>query len=66
MENLLLLLLEKIQYDFCEDDEEVQGHWKIDTSINGDGTVRAVVEYAPFSDSPFLPARMHYRIERVW
>jgi hypothetical protein len=57
--DLLNLLLELIQYDFAEDDENVQGNWKITYVDNC-----VVVDYQPFPDSPFPAAIMGYRIER--
>lgn len=58
--SLLELTVGSIEYDFREDDDSVQGTW--DIRLNGE---HLTIEYLPFSDSPYQPARERYRIVRV-
>lgn len=58
--DLLSLILDKIEYDFCEDDDDVQGTWSIYRDEN-----YISIAYEPFSDSPFPATTMRYRFERL-
>lgn len=60
MDDLLLFIIDKLEYDFCEDDDDVQGTWEI---MRDGNTVH--VAFDPFPDSPNPRALMVYRIERV-
>jgi hypothetical protein len=58
--DLLYLILDKLQYDFCEDDDEVQGNWdirRVDDIVT--------VEYLPYDVSPYPAQTVRYRIERL-
>lgn len=61
MKDPLNFIIDAVQYDFCEDDDEVQGNWKI--VRRDDGLVD--VFYIPFDDSPFPKSWGRYRIEAV-
>lgn len=58
--DLLYLIIDKIQYDFCEDDDEVQGNWKI-TRVDD----HVIVDYQPYDVSPYPAQTMRYRVERL-
>ena len=58
--DLLSLILDKLEYDFCEDDDDVQGNWSIHRAEN-----YVTIAYDPFPDSPFPAEFMEYRIERL-
>lgn len=58
--DLLYLIIDKLQYDFCEDDDEVQGNWE----IRRDGDL-VTVEYLPYDVSPYPARSARYRIERL-
>jgi hypothetical protein len=60
MDNLLTFLIDKVEYDFCEDDDDVQGTWDIDRA--GD---RIRIAYCPFNDSPYPATWQEFVIERV-
>jgi hypothetical protein len=64
MDDLLSLILEKLQYDFCEDDDDVQGNWEINTTEYGWGR-EITVEYLPYDVSPYPAKSMTYQITRT-
>lgn len=58
--DLLYLILDNIEYDFCEDNDDVQGNWK----VVREGEF-VTVEYLPYDVSPYPAQTMRYRIERL-
>jgi hypothetical protein len=64
MDDLLSLILEKLEYDFCEDADDVQGNWKIDTTYYEWGW-EVTVEYVPYDVSPFPAQTMTYSVTRT-
>lgn len=60
MRDPLNFLVDAVQYDFDEDDDEIQGNWKI--VRDGD---YVDVYYTPFDDSPFPKSWGRYRIEAI-
>lgn len=53
-------ILDGIEYDFREDDDEVQGHNKI--TREGD---LLTITYKPFDDSPHPAVTETYKITRI-
>lgn len=60
MPDLLQLIFELIQYDFCEDDDEVQGNWRFSMLDN-----TLSITYVPYDVSPYPATTMVYEIRRV-
>jgi hypothetical protein len=56
----LRFIIDSVDYDFREDDEEVQGNWFITRC----GDV-VTVTYTPFDDSPHPPVTGTYQVTRI-
>jgi hypothetical protein len=60
MQDLFEEIIDRVEYDFCEDDDGIQGNWKI-TRVGNIVTI----EYLPYDVSPFPAKTMAYRVERI-
>ena len=60
MTDPLLCILDSIEYDYREDDEEVQGNWDVQRA----GEI-VTVTYEPFPDSPYPAVTGTYRVTRI-
>jgi hypothetical protein len=60
MQDLFEEIIDRVEYDFCEDDDEIQGNWKI-TRVGNIVTIK----YLPYGVSPFPAKTMAYRVERI-
>jgi hypothetical protein len=60
MTDPLLFIIDSVEYDFREDDDEVQGNWFITRCEDV-----VTVTYTPFSDSPYPPVTRKYRVTPI-
>jgi hypothetical protein len=60
MQDLFEEIIDRVEYDFREDDDEIQGNWDITRSGN-----ILTIKYLPYDVSPFPEATMVYRVERI-
>lgn len=60
MGDLFHTIIDLLQYDFCEDDDGVQGNWQI--TRDGD---QVTITYLPYDVSPFPKATATYRVTRI-